>query len=298
MAEENMHWYCDGCGTPYVPNDNSGILDGFNFCSADCRQQLEFWAQPLADNDTWEEITYKTKDLFLKEEAKNKKLANQNQQIMLALARKGLECKLNDSPPPEPKGPFEIEVKTLTGQTFKLEVHATDTIFSLKQQIEKKRNGIPLEQQKLFYLGRRLEDARTLSEYNIKKKCTINLVLHIRGGPAQVWAVCVYSGLVFYTPSKKKQFFQIKNVCFFFLKAAMEEERFYKLTTTAMGERDVEHRVYPQRFDRQKLHGRESGRCCFQAHVEFGQGEAEVFCKQYWRQEDGHNRGRNKWPRL
>jgi len=72
---------------------------------------------------------------------------------------------------------MQIFVKTLTF-TITLEVDVTYTIENVKVQIQDEE-GIPADQQHLFFQGRELKNSHTLSDYNIPKMSTLHLPLQL-----------------------------------------------------------------------------------------------------------------------
>lgn len=79
------------------------------------------------------------------------------------------------------KPSFHIFVKTLTGRTHLINIEPNDSIDTVKDNIFEKE-GIPADQQSLIFRGKRLEDGKSIEEYDICKSATIHLVLKLPCG--------------------------------------------------------------------------------------------------------------------
>lgn len=76
---------------------------------------------------------------------------------------------------------MQIYFKSLIGKVNALQMESSDTVAIIKQKIHDK-DGIPLDQKRLIFGGKQLEDRYILSDYNIVIGCTINMVLRLCGG--------------------------------------------------------------------------------------------------------------------
>ncbi|XP_044490103.1 transcription initiation factor TFIID subunit 1-like isoform X4 [Mangifera indica] len=74
------------------------------------------------------------------------------------------------------QGTMKIIIKSLGGKGSKLHVDADETVSSIKSKASKKLDFKPAETVKLFYLGKGLEDHKTLGEENVQPNSLLHLV--------------------------------------------------------------------------------------------------------------------------
>jgi ubiquitin C len=77
-------------------------------------------------------------------------------------------------------GNIQIFVKNFNGRTIALKVDYSYVVEDLKTLIQEV-DGIPIEQQRLIFAGQQLEDGKKMSDYGIRKECTLHLVLRLAG---------------------------------------------------------------------------------------------------------------------
>ncbi|ORM41872.1 Dynamin-related protein DNM1 [Babesia sp. Xinjiang] len=74
-----------------------------------------------------------------------------------------------------------IKLNSLMGQKLEVDVEPSDTVLDLKRKLSTKQK-LPVDQQRIIFEGKMLQDNKTLAEYNIKNNSVIHMVLRLRGG--------------------------------------------------------------------------------------------------------------------
>ena len=76
---------------------------------------------------------------------------------------------------------MQIFVKSLTGKIITINVEISSSIFNVKEIISEKE-GIPIDQLRIIFSGKQLQDNHTVEYCNIQNESTIHMILHLRGG--------------------------------------------------------------------------------------------------------------------
>jgi ubiquitin-like protein Nedd8 len=76
---------------------------------------------------------------------------------------------------------MQIFIRTLVGKKVPYTVELTDTILRLKEILQEKE-GIQVEQVRLIYGGKQLEDSKTIQSSQVEAGSTLHMILQLRGG--------------------------------------------------------------------------------------------------------------------
>ncbi|KAG5279147.1 hypothetical protein AALO_G00074610 [Alosa alosa] len=75
----------------------------------------------------------------------------------------------------------QVFVRNEKGQSKTYDVAPGEVVTDLKRKVYNKER-VPVDQQRLIYNGKQLEDGRKLEDYGIQSGSTIHLTLRLRGG--------------------------------------------------------------------------------------------------------------------
>ena len=78
------------------------------------------------------------------------------------------------------EGGNQIFLQSLSGETITIDITKSTTVQEVKQKIEKKIN-VAASGLKLIYMGRILDNDKTMDDYNIKPQTTIKFIPVLKG---------------------------------------------------------------------------------------------------------------------
>eukprot|EP01083_Nonionella_stella_P145482 455998_1 len=91
-------------------------------------------------------------------------------------------CAICNTPKPNIQShKIKILVKTLTDQIMEIEIEPSAKVQTCKEKVHQMR-GFPVDQQRLIFAGKQMDDHKTLKSYGVDQDATVHLVLRLRGG--------------------------------------------------------------------------------------------------------------------
>nr|XP_023689131.1 polyubiquitin-like [Paramormyrops kingsleyae] len=78
-------------------------------------------------------------------------------------------------------GPIQVFLKTVNGTIHTYEITPGETVSEFKRKVFNKER-VAVDQQRLIYEGRQMEDGKKLEDYDVTNESTIFLTLRLRGG--------------------------------------------------------------------------------------------------------------------
>lgn len=117
-------------------------------------------------------IPVRINDYGMKMKAKTKP----NPTILLNLSSKAVPNDISGN-----KLAKQIYIKTLTGKTVEFKILDGYSVNEVKHIVQY-YEGIPPDAQRIIFVGKQLEDGRTMGDYGVKDESTLHLVLRLRGG--------------------------------------------------------------------------------------------------------------------
>ncbi len=83
-----------------------------------------------------------------------------------------------------PKDTIQVFVNALHGKTITLDISSKESVYGVKLQIQKAL-AIPIDQQRITFEGKQLQDHCSIAEYNISHHSTLHLSVPLPGGMLQ-----------------------------------------------------------------------------------------------------------------